>query len=114
MRKIVIYYVYFCKFFLNAWYNGYHKRLDGAGGIRMSERLLEQILGEMQELTKRVGNIESDQQTMKEEQQQIKQAVLETNQVVKRMEVVQEQQHRIIELLSTRSIEQAAALKRIG
>jgi hypothetical protein len=43
----------------------------------------------------------------------IKQAVLETNEAVKRMELVQEEQHRVIELLSTRSIEQEATLKRI-
>ena len=47
------------------------------------------------------------------EQGQIKQAVLETNEIVKRLEVVQEQQHRIIELLSARSIEQEAKLKKI-
>ena len=46
------------------------------------------------------------------EQAQIKQAVLETNETVKRMEVIQEQQHRIIELLSARSIEQEAKIKR--
>ncbi|OCT13141.1 hypothetical protein A8709_20560 [Paenibacillus pectinilyticus] len=47
------------------------------------------------------------------EQTQIKQAVLETNEIVKRLENVQEQQHRIIELLSARSIEQEAKLKKI-
>ncbi|KRE73602.1 hypothetical protein [Paenibacillus sp. Soil750] len=47
------------------------------------------------------------------EQSQIKQAVLETNEIVKRLENVQEQQHRIIELLSARSIEQEAKLKKI-
>ncbi|WP_244937212.1 hypothetical protein [Paenibacillus alginolyticus] len=45
------------------------------------------------------------------EQVQIKQAVLETNETVKRMELIQEQQHTIIELLSARSIEQEAKLK---
>ncbi|MDQ0872161.1 uncharacterized protein (UPF0335 family) [Paenibacillus sp. V4I3] len=45
------------------------------------------------------------------EQAQIKQAVLETNETVKRMELIQEQQHTIIELLSARSIEQEAKLK---
>jgi hypothetical protein len=35
------------------------------------------------------------------------------NESVKRLEAIQEQQHRIIEMLSARSIEQEAALKRI-
>ncbi|MDQ0918566.1 hypothetical protein [Paenibacillus sp. V4I5] len=48
---------------------------------------------------------------MELEQAQIKQAVLETNETVKRMELIQEQQHTIIELLSARSIEQEAKLK---
>ncbi|MDQ0902957.1 hypothetical protein [Paenibacillus sp. V4I7] len=48
---------------------------------------------------------------MELEQAQIKQAVLETNETVKRMELIQEQQHSIIELLSARSIEQEAKLK---
>ncbi|MBP1965788.1 hypothetical protein [Paenibacillus aceris] len=47
------------------------------------------------------------------EQTQTKQAVLETNETVKRFELIQEQQHSIIELLSARSIDHEAKLKRI-
>ncbi|MCD9022507.1 hypothetical protein [Cohnella silvisoli] len=47
------------------------------------------------------------------EQALIKRTVLETNDSVKRLEAIQESQHRIIELLSVRSIEQEAQLKRI-
>ncbi|MCY9660490.1 hypothetical protein P5G65_14440 [Paenibacillus chondroitinus] len=47
------------------------------------------------------------------EQTQVKQAVLETNATVKRIELIQEQQHSIIELLSARSIEHEAKIKRI-
>lgn len=54
----------------------------------------------------RLGRIEEDQHL-------IKRAVLDTNERVMRMESVLENQHRIIELLSTRSIQQEADLKRI-
>ncbi|KWX82316.1 hypothetical protein AMQ83_32815 [Paenibacillus riograndensis] len=47
------------------------------------------------------------------EQTHIKQAVLDTNERVKKIEEVQESQHKIIELLSVRSIDQEAQLKRI-
>ncbi|ASA21272.1 hypothetical protein [Paenibacillus donghaensis] len=50
---------------------------------------------------------------METEQTLIKQAVLDTNERVKRIEEVQESQHKIIELLSVRSIDQKAQLKRI-
>ncbi|WP_231575374.1 hypothetical protein [Paenibacillus sp. FSL P4-0081] len=43
----------------------------------------------------------------------IKRAVLDTNERVIRMESILENQHRIIELLSARSIEQEALIKRI-
>lgn len=107
----------------------------------MSEQILKEILEGMQSLTKTVGNIETDQQTMKtdmqnmksdiqfikvdmqnmksdirfikEEQQQIKQAVLETNETVIRIEAKQEHQQIVIDLLSARSIDQEASLKQI-
>lgn len=50
---------------------------------------------------------------IQDEQQTMKQAVMETNQAVQRLESIQEQQHRIIEMLSVRSIEQEAELRRI-
>lgn len=57
-------------------------------------------------VNERLDRIESEQRA-------IKQAVLETNKGVKRLETIQESQHRIVELLSVRSIEQEAQLKRI-
>ena len=48
---------------------------------------------------------------MEQEQQLIKQAVLEKNDHVKRLEGIQESQHRIIELLSARSIQQEGGIE---
>lgn len=61
----------------------------------------------------RLDGIDNRLDRLELEQAQIKQAVLETNETVKRIEVIQEQQHRIIELLSARSIEHEAKIKRI-
>jgi len=91
------------------------------------ERPFVQILTELQNINQRLDRIESEQQVMKQEiqqlkqdiqeikqeQQQIKQAVFETNEHVKRLEGIQVNQQRIIELLSARSIQQEAELKRI-
>jgi flagellar capping protein FliD len=74
---------------------------------------LETIETRLDTMDTRLETIETRLDTIEDEQQQIKQAVLETNATVKRIEVIQDQQHRIIELLSTRSIEQEAMLKRI-
>ncbi|MNO07301.1 hypothetical protein D3C76_1851590 [compost metagenome] len=57
--------------------------------------------------------MKQDIQEIKEDQHLIKRAVLDTNERVMKMESVLENQHRIIELLSTRSIQQEAELKRI-
>ncbi|WNR44681.1 hypothetical protein [Paenibacillus roseipurpureus] len=74
----------------------------------LTEEALKTILkAELSPVIERLDRLEL-------EQSQIKQAVLETNEIVKRLEVVQENQHRIIELLSARSIEQEAKLKKIG
>ncbi|BFH15020.1 histidine kinase [Paenibacillus melissococcoides] len=86
----------------------------------MSDQLLKQILAELKDMkveqqatNQRLDRMETEMKEMKDEQQLIKRAVMETNESVKRLETIQEQQHRIIELLSFRSIEQEAALKRI-
>ncbi len=75
------------------------------------EKALTQILGQLQQINQHINNIESRLDSMgnrleilESEQQQIKQAVLETNEKVNRLEAIQESQHRIIELLSARSI----------
>lgn len=82
------------------------------GGINLEEKL-NLILNELQKLNSRVENIES-------EQQQVKQAVLETNNDVKvikdkmdKLEQIQINQQHIIDLLSARSIQHEAELKRI-
>lgn len=71
------------------------------------------IENEQQQIIGKVSTIENEQQIMKAEQQQIKQAVMETNESMKRLEAIQESQHRIIDLLSARSIQHEAELKRI-
>jgi hypothetical protein len=72
----------------------------------MSEKLLIQIL-------EKVNNIEKEQSQFKQALFELHEMELETNATVKRIEIIQEQQHRIIDLLSTRSIEHEATLKRI-
>lgn len=79
----------------------------------MSEQLLSQIVAELKDLKDGQRVMRDELQVLRDEQQVIKLAVLETNESVKRLEAIQEQQHHIIELLSDRSIEQEAALKRI-
>jgi hypothetical protein len=106
------------------------------GGINMSEQLLQQIL-------EKLNNIESEQQAMKSDQQAMKSdiqfmrqdvnnvkinmatkedvadipairvAVLEAIDTVNRIENTQVQHERILDLLSRRSIEQEAELRRI-
>lgn len=60
----------------------------------------------MDDFDQRLTRIEDDQQL-------IKRAVLDTNERLINVESLLENQHRIIELLSARSIEQEAKLKRI-
>nr|WP_248630984.1 hypothetical protein [Paenibacillus riograndensis] len=64
------------------------------------------IREELAPVNERLDRIETEQTL-------IKQAVLDTNERVKKIEEVQESQHKIIELLSVRSIDQEAQLKRI-
>ncbi|BFT68658.1 hypothetical protein [Paenibacillus sp. P36] len=79
---------------------GIDKRLDGI------DTRLDGIDNHLTGIDSRLDRIEI-------EQTQVKQAVLETNATVKRIELIQEQQHSIIELLSARSIEHEAKIKRI-
>jgi chromosome segregation ATPase len=74
---------------------------------------LDTIETRLDTMDTRLDKAETRLERIEDEQQQIKQAVLETNATVKRIVVIQDQQHRIIELLSARSIEQEAMLKRI-
>ncbi|MDR6553619.1 hypothetical protein [Paenibacillus qinlingensis] len=87
--------------------DGIGSRLDGVDAqFNGVDARLNSIDGKLEAIDTRLERLEF-------EQSQIKQAVLETNEIVKRLENVQEQQHRIIELLSARSIEQEAKLKKI-
>lgn len=93
----------------------------------MSEALLREILSEVSGIKKDITDMKLDIQALKqgqesmkldiqvftEEQSQIKQAVLETNEHVKQLTEKQNKQYAIIDVLSSRSIEQEAMLKRI-
>lgn len=81
---------------------------------------MEEVLSELKQMNQRLNSIENRLESVENqlavievEQQQIKQAVLETNEKVNKLEAIQESQHRIIELLSVRSIQQEAELKRL-
>jgi hypothetical protein len=77
-----------------------NERLD-----RTDERL-DGVGQHLKQMDQRLVRIEEDQHL-------IKSAVLDTNERVIKIESILENQHRIIELLSARSIEQEAQLKRI-
>ncbi|AVK82744.1 hypothetical protein C3943_03815 [Lysinibacillus sp. B2A1] len=81
---------------------------------------MEEVLSELKKINQRLESVENRLVSLENrleiieiEQQQIKQAVLETNEKVNKLEAIQESQHRIIELLSVRSIQQEAELKRL-
>jgi hypothetical protein len=74
---------------------------------------LKPVNEQLKELRTEQQAMRQDIQEIKEDQHLIKRAVLDTNDRVMKMESVLENQHRIIELLSTRSIQQEAELKRI-
>lgn len=91
------------------------------------EEVLSQILTELKQVNGRLGSVENRLDSVENrldsmeqrlssiatEQQQIKQAVFETNEHVKRLETIQDGQQRIIDLLSVRSIQHEAELKRL-
>lgn len=83
------------------------KRLDGI------DNCLGGIDNHLIVIDNRLDGLDTRLDRIEQEQTQIKQAVLETNTTVKRIELIQEQQHSIIELLSARSIEHEAKIKRI-
>lgn len=97
--------------------NEQQQLIDKVNTIENEQQIMK---AEQQQLIDKVSTIENEQRIMKAEQQiikieqqQIKQAVMETNESVKRLEAIQESQHRIIDLLSARSIQHEAELKRI-
>ncbi|MGE8001540.1 hypothetical protein ACQKOF_23420 [Lysinibacillus sp. NPDC093190] len=82
---------------------------------------MEEVLSELKQINQRLDSIENRLESVENrlevvefEQQQIKQAVFETNEKVNRLVAIQESQHRIIELLSARSIQHEAELKRMS
>ncbi|MBY9078439.1 hypothetical protein KIH86_27440 [Paenibacillus sp. HN-1] len=77
-----------------------NERLDHA------DKQMGTVIEQLEKMDQRLERIEEDQHL-------IKKAVLDTNERVMKMETVLENQSRIIELLSARSIEQEAQLKRI-
>lgn len=103
-------------------------------GVGEMDEILKQILSELKELiagqqetNTRLTNIETDitelkadvsglktdVKELKTDNKIIKQAVLETNETVKRIEGRQEHQQRIIEQLAYKSVEHDAEIKRI-
>ncbi|MFS0575983.1 hypothetical protein AB1K83_10125 [Sporosarcina sp. 179-K 3D1 HS] len=83
------------------------KRLDAV------DKRLDTVDKRLDAVDKRLDSVDKRLDRLESEQQLIKQAVLETNERVKRLEGIQESQHRLIELLSARSIQHEAELKRI-
>ncbi|WP_044479228.1 hypothetical protein [Paenibacillus antibioticophila] len=85
---------------INQQFEKMNSRLDSV------DQHLSRVDEHLSRVDERLSRIEEDQHL-------IKRAVLDTNERVMKMESVLENQHRIIELLSTRSIQQEAELKRI-
>lgn len=75
----------------------------------MSDDIFKQILDELKELKSDVKEIRA----VASDITLIRQAVLETNETVKRIESNQERQERILDILAVRSIEQEAEIKRL-
>ncbi|RTE07891.1 hypothetical protein [Paenibacillus whitsoniae] len=78
------------------------------------EARLENVEVRLDKVEARLDNLEVRFDSVELEQSQMKQAIMETNEAVKRIEKNQEQQQQLIELLSYRSIEQEAKLKRVS
>lgn len=93
---------------------GMEGRLEGMeeqlGGM---EDRLDGIETEQREIKQDLSQIADNQQKLSVDMEMVKSAVLETNERVINIESMLENQHTIIELLSARSIEQEAKLKRI-
>lgn len=92
----------------------------------MNEQVLERILTELttiksnmatkqdlQKVESKVDNMSEDLYELRDVQQQIKQAIMELDHIVKRIEVRQERHELTLDLLSRRSIDQEAELRRI-
>lgn len=82
----------------------------------MSNDILNKILEQLNSISKEQQEMKRDIANMKENTVDIpamKVAILETNETVTRIESTQEKHERTLDLLSRRSIDQEAELKRI-
>jgi chromosome segregation ATPase len=94
--------------------DGIESRLDGMDSrLDKMDSKLGQMESRLDKVDAKLDQMESKLDRIESEQTQIKQAVLETNEIVKRLEVVQDQQATIINLLSARSLLHEAKLQRI-
>ncbi|MEY9977762.1 hypothetical protein [Lysinibacillus sp. RC79] len=82
--------------------------------LKQINQRLDSIENRLESVENRLESVENRLEVVEFEQQQIKQTVLETNEKVNRLAAIQESQHRIIELLSARSIQHEAELKRMS
>ncbi|GKV65878.1 MULTISPECIES: hypothetical protein [unclassified Sporosarcina] len=74
---------------------------------------MQKPLTEIDDIKKDIAERRQDIQNLKDEQTQIKQTVLETNERVKDLAEKQTSQHAIITVLSSRSIEHEAIRKHV-
>jgi chromosome segregation ATPase len=77
------------------------------------DKRFEAVEDKLDAIANQVAANTEDIQELKERQKQIERAVLETNESVKQLKTIQDSQHRIIELLSARSLEQESELKEL-
>lgn len=92
---------------INQQFEKMNSRLDSV------DQHLSRVDQHLNRVDERLSHVDERLSRIEEDQHLIKRAVLDTNERVMKMESVLENQHRIIELLSTRSIQQEAELKRI-
>lgn len=82
----------------------------------MGEKVLSEILEQLNNLTKGQQEMKNDIEEIKKQTEDIpaiKVAVLETKAIIERIESTQESHERILDLLSRRSIDQEAEIRRI-
>ena len=82
--------------------------------LKQINQHLDSIDNRLESVENRLESVENRLEIVEFEQQQVKQAVLETNEKINRLAVIQESQHRIIEILSARSIQHEAEIKKIN
>lgn len=81
--------------------------------LQRVEDKVQELDQRLQTVEPKLDNMSKDLNDLKDEQQQIKQAVVEIDDIVRRIEVRQEQHELTLDLLSRRSIDQEAELRRI-